>query len=449
MVEGAVLTGRYRLVRRLATGGMGAVFESTDERLNRTVAVKLLKDEFVHDPRFVERFRREARAVASLSHPHIASVYDYGEDAGKYFIVMEFASGSDLAQILRTEGALAVERAVGIGVQLCRALTSAHVAGVIHRDIKPANIIVGDDDRVRVTDFGIARAVGDSTLTATGSILGTAQYVSPEQARGDDLTFASDLYSAGIVVYEMLTGEVPFPGQSAIAIAMRHMHEDVPAPSRLNPAVPASLDRVVGRATARDPRARWSSAQEMEHALENSVSAPARRGVSRAQPPPPDRSEGVWPIPRDHLNPRRVGRVLLLVFAGLALLAGAVLAIRLAAREETPGPGRDRSGASSGGGVPVQEPTPKEEPTPEPTPTPSPTPSGIVISGEFIGSDSKDVEKLLREQGVIVETIDQDSEEEKHTVIDVQPPPGTTVAAGDTVTLIVSTGKIKKEEGDD
>jgi eukaryotic-like serine/threonine-protein kinase len=447
MVEGAVLTGRYRLGRRLATGGMGAVFEGIDERLNRTVAVKLLKDEFVNDPRFVERFRREARAVASLSHPHIASVYDYGEDTGKHFIVMELVSGSDLAQILRTEGALPVERAVRIGVQLCRALASAHAAGVIHRDIKPANIIVGDDDRVRVTDFGIARAIGDATLTATGSILGTAHYVSPEQARGDDLTFASDLYSAGIVMYEMLTGEVPFPGESAIAIAMRHMHEDVPTPSRLNPAVSASLDRVVTRATARDPSARWSSAQEMEQALENSVSAPTRR-ASLAQPPPPDRSgEGVWPIPGDHLNPHRVGRVLLLVFAGLALLAGAVIAIRLAARDETPDPGRDRSNASSGGGLPAQETPPEEEPTPEPTPTP--TPSGIVIAEEFIGSDSKDVEKLLREQGVIVETLDQDSEEEKHTVIDVQPPPGTTVAAGDTVTLIMSTGKVKKEEGDD
>lgn len=448
MVDGSLLQGRYRLERRLASGGMGSVYEGTDERLHRRVAVKLLRDELADDPRFVERFRREARAVASLSHPNIASVYDYGEDAGRHFMIMEFAAGKDLAQIIKMDAPLPIERAVHIGEQLCEALEHAHAAGVIHRDVKPANVIVNSGDRVRVTDFGIARAAGDSTLTATGSVLGTANYLSPEQAAGRALTPASDLYSAGVVLYEMLTGTVPFPGESAIAVAMRHMNEDVPSARQANPAVPFELDAVVRRATERDPAARFHSAQEMADALRHSLqptAAGAPTLVAGAVPPPAPPTQSVWPIPGRRYEPRRVGGAVVITLVVLALLAGGLLAFRLLTDDDAPAAGRRNGSDGRGEGNPDQVP---QEPTEEEIATPSPSPSGILITDGFIGANSKEVEQLLKSQGVSVETIDQDSEEEKFTILAVDPPPGTTVSEGDTVTLTVSTGKVS-DEGDD
>jgi serine/threonine protein kinase len=452
MVDGTIFQGRYRLERRLSSGGMGVVYVGLDERLHRRVAIKLLKDELADDPRFVERFRREARAVASLSHPTIANVYDYGQDADKHFIVMEFAPGRDLSLILETDAPLPVERAVKIGAQLCDALAHAHAAGVIHRDVKPANVIIDDGDHARVTDFGIARAAGDSTLTATGSVLGTAHYLSPEQAAGHELTPASDIYSAGVVMYEMLTGTVPFSGSSAIAVAMQHMNNDVGPPSDVNPDVPAALDALVQRATARPPEARFHSANEMAEALRQlslqSTAANAPTRVAGAAPPPSAPTQPVWPAGGDRYHPRRVGRAVALTLIALALLAGALLAFRLL-NDDSPrqGEGENPSegpGPAEGNGS-DQEAT---DPSEEATVTPSPSPSGILISDGFIGANSKDVEQLLADQGVLVETIDQDSEEEKHTILAVDPPPGTTVGEGDTVTLTVSTGKVS-DEGDD
>jgi eukaryotic-like serine/threonine-protein kinase len=448
MVDGSLLQDRYRLERRLASGGMGSVYEGTDERLHRRVAVKLLRDELADDPRFVERFRREARAVASLSHPNIASVYDFGEDAGKPFMIMEFAAGRDLAQIIKTDAPLPIERAVHIGEQLCEALEHAHAAGVIHRDVKPANVIVDSGDRVRVTDFGIARAAGDSTLTATGSVLGTANYLSPEQAAGRALTPASDLYSAGIVLYEMVTGTVPFSGESAIAVAMRHMNEDVPSARQANPAVPFELDAVVRRAAARDPAARFHSAQQMADALRHSLQPTATGAptlVAGAVPRPAAPTQSVWPVPGRRYDPRRVRRAVVLTLVVLALLVGGLLAFRLLTDEDAPAAGRRNPPDERADGDSEQVP---QEPTEEETVTPSPSPSGILITDGFIGANSKEVEQLLESQGVSVETIDQDSEEEKFTILAVDPPPGTTVSEGDTVTLTVSTGKVS-DEGDD
>jgi eukaryotic-like serine/threonine-protein kinase len=461
MVDGAVLLGRYRLERRVAAGGMGAVFEGIDERLHRRVAVKVLREEFSDDPRFVERFRREARAVALLSHPHIARVYDYGEEGGRPFIIMELVPGHDLAHVLSIEAPLNVDRAVNIGTQLCEALGHAHSSGVIHRDVKPANIIVADGDQIRVTDFGIARAVGDSTLTATGSIMGTANYLSPEQAQGHALTPASDLYSVGVVLYEMLTGTVPLTADSDIAVAMRHMNEDVPPPSALNPRVPPQLDAVVAHATQRAPTDRARSAQELADSLREVASAgPQIRGSfsrdrtlvagrrAAASPPPP---QGVWPVPSNRLN-SRLGRLALLSLLGLALVAGCLLGFRLLTEDDPDRKGNPAGGAAQGEQEAPGDAEPATESSDEPTATPTESPAGVLISEDFIGAGSKDVEKLLESHGVLVETIDQDSDAEKHTVLDVDPPPGTTVAEGDTVTLIVSTGKVsdeEEEEGDD
>lgn len=263
-----MLQNRYRLEGELARGAMGTIFAATDERLGRRVAIKVPRGALAMDEDFLERFRREALAAAALSHPNIASVFDYGQERGQPFIVMELVQGRDLSQILQ-KGPLAPERATWIAEQVSAALAHAHQAGVIHRDVKPANIIVSeeDGDRVKVTDFGIAKAAGDMTITATGSMIGTPQYISPEQAQGENATARSDIYSLGIVLYEMLVGAPPFEGGSTVALAMRHVREEVGPPSAVAANVPLELDSVVLRATAKDPELRFHTAGEMLEAL--------------------------------------------------------------------------------------------------------------------------------------------------------------------------------------
>jgi eukaryotic-like serine/threonine-protein kinase len=447
MVEGTSLQSRYRVDHRIAAGGMGAVYEALDQHLDRLVAVKILKDELAHDPRFVERFRREARSAAALSHPNIANVYDYGEDGGSYFIVMELARGEDLARLLQGAAPLSPERATHIAAQVCAALAHAHSAGIVHRDIKPANVIVGPGDRVKVTDFGIARAAGDLTLTATGSILGTARYLSPEQASGGVIGPPCDVYATGIVLYEMLTGTVPFTGESAVAVAMRHVSDPVPPPSRLNPDVPPRLDAVVAKATAKDPRDRYADAAAMGVAL-GDTTGPSRMATAAAAPSPTlvdtpvdERPDGsVWPIPGDRWDARRVGRAVLIAFAVLLLLAGGALAWRLASEDEPNQGGGEASSGNGGGGEPEQEASPPEEEDTEP--------SSFTISESIIGSNVKDTERVLRENGFTVERIDVESEEEKDTIVDVDPDVGTSVTPGiDTITLYVSTGPPNEGHG--
>nr|WP_256796006.1 protein kinase [Terrabacter sp. Ter38] len=258
---------RYSLRERIAVGGMGEVHLATDDRLGRLVAVKVLAAGFADSPDFVERFRREALTAAALSHPNIAQVYDYGVDGDSHFIVMEYAEGQDLAQVIREHGRLTPGDAVRIAEQVCAALGAAHRAGVVHRDVKPGNVIVRSDGTVKVTDFGIARARGQASLTDTGTVMGTAAYVAPEQARGEATTPSSDLYSLGILLFQMLTGSVPFEGDTPVAIAMRHLDEPVPLPSSRVADLPANLDEVVVRATAKSPADRYADADAMAAAL--------------------------------------------------------------------------------------------------------------------------------------------------------------------------------------
>ena len=258
---------RYSLRERIAVGGMGEVHLATDDRLGRLVAVKVLAAGFADSPDFVERFRREALTAAALSHPNIAQVYDYGVDGDSHFIVMEYAEGHDLAQVIREHGRLTPGDAVRIAEQVCAALGAAHRAGVVHRDVKPGNVIVRSDGTVKVTDFGIARARGQASLTDTGTVMGTAAYVAPEQARGEATTPSSDLYSLGILLFQMLTGSVPFEGDTPVAIAMRHLDEPVPLPSSRVADLPANLDEVVVRATAKSPADRYADADAMAAAL--------------------------------------------------------------------------------------------------------------------------------------------------------------------------------------
>src|SRR5512133_4093661 len=255
--------GRYRILRKLGTGGMANVYLAEDEVLGRRVAIKILNDRHAGDDQFVERFRREAKNAASLSHPNIVSIYDRGEAEGTYYIAMEYLDGRSLKELIVARGPAPIHLAVDYARQILSALRFAHRHGIVHRDIQQHNVLVDGAGRVKVTDFGIARA-GTSQMTETGSIVGTAQSLSPEQARGGEVDPRSDLYSLGIVLYELLTGKTPFEGETPVEIAMKHLSNAPQPPSKLRPDIPRELDMVVLRALAKSPDDRYQSADEME-----------------------------------------------------------------------------------------------------------------------------------------------------------------------------------------
>src|SRR5438876_10614527 len=259
--------GRYRILRKLGTGGMANVYLAEDEVLGRRVAIKILNDRHAGDDQFVERFRREAKNAASLSHPNIVSIYDRGEAEGTYYIAMEYLDGRSLKELIVARGPAPIHLAVDYARQILAAIRFAHRHGIVHRDIKPHNVLVDAEGRLKVTDFGIARA-GASQMTEAGSIIGTAQYLSPEQARGSAVDQRSDLYSVGVVLYEMLTGDVPFTGETPVEIAMRHLSDTPQPPSTKRPEIPPDLDMIVLRALAKNPDDRFQTAEEMDAELE-------------------------------------------------------------------------------------------------------------------------------------------------------------------------------------
>jgi serine/threonine-protein kinase len=267
LASGTVIDGRYRVVSRLGSGGMADVFLAEDEQLGRKVALKLLHRRFSEDPGFVERFRREAQSAAGLQHPNIVGVYDRGAYDGTYYIAMEYLPGRSLKQLIRQEAPVDPLRAIEITIQILKAARFAHRHGVIHRDVKPHNVIIDDSGHVKVTDFGIARA-GASDMTETGSIMGTAQYLSPEQAQGHAVSASSDLYSVGVLLYELLTGQVPFDAEAAVTIALKHVSEAPTPLTQVNPAVPPELEHVVLWALNKNPADRPASADDFIAALE-------------------------------------------------------------------------------------------------------------------------------------------------------------------------------------
>jgi eukaryotic-like serine/threonine-protein kinase len=283
-----VLLDRYEVGRLLGAGGMAEVFEGRDRLLSRRVAIKVPLSQHAHDPEFAHRFRREAQAAASLSHPGVVAVYDTGSENGTHFIVMEYVDGRTLKDVIRAEAPLYPGRAAEITADVCAALAAAHARGLVHRDVKPANIMLMPDGRVKLMDLGIARAAAGETLTQTAAMLGTAQYLSPEQAQGQAVDFRSDLYSLGCCLYEMLTGTVPFRGATAVAIAYRHVREDPAPPRLLNPDIPPSLEAVCLKAMAKRPEDRYQTAAELRADLERAragqrvAAGPAAAGAATA-----------------------------------------------------------------------------------------------------------------------------------------------------------------------
>jgi serine/threonine-protein kinase len=262
-----ILAGRYELGRLLGAGGMAEVYEGQDRLLARRVAIKILLAQYAHDPAFLERFRREAQSAASLSHPNIVGVFDTGSEGDTWFIVMELVAGNTLRDLIHLHGPVHPARAAEICSEVAGALAVAHARGIVHRDVKPGNVMLTTEGKVKVMDFGIARASAVPSITQTSAVVGTAQYIAPEQAQGLEADARSDLYSLGCCLYEMVTGQVPFNGPTPVAIAYRHIQEDPMPPRALNPSVPGSLERVCLKAMAKRPEDRYQTAAEMQRDL--------------------------------------------------------------------------------------------------------------------------------------------------------------------------------------
>ena len=435
---------RYQLVSRIATGGMGEVWRATDTVLGRQVAVKLLKTEYADDPSFRSRFGTEARHAASLHHPNVAAVYDFGEAASadgsgvhRPYLVMELVDGQPLSALLRPGQPLDADATRALLAQAADAIGAAHAAGIVHRDVKPANLLVTPSRQVKITDFGIARAAEGLGLTETGQVMGTPQYLSPEQAQGQTATPASDVYSLGVVAFECLAGRRPFVADTAVATALAHLREPVPD---LPADVPADLAAVVRRSLAKAPEDRFPDAAAFAAALRDPATAATQvvaagaagagatqvlTGVGPAATPAPTPA----PTPAQPRRRRNVPWVPLLVAALIALVV--VIALLAANGDDTTQPQTPPTGRSSSPSAPTSS---ASSPS-EPTTSAAPDNTVEVDEGDYVGRDVKDVEKELKELGLQVETseLDNDGTQTENTVDSVDP--SGTLEKGDTVTV--------------
>ncbi|WP_061809813.1 Stk1 family PASTA domain-containing Ser/Thr kinase [Rossellomorea vietnamensis] len=273
MMEGKRISGRYRIIKLIGGGGMANVYLAHDVILDREVAIKMLRIDFANEEEFIKRFQREAQSATSLAHPNIVSIYDVGEEDDLYYIVMEYVHGMTLKQYIQQHSPVNVDKAIDIMKQLTIAMSHAHQNHIVHRDIKPHNILLDEEGNVKITDFGIAMALSATSITQTNSVLGSVHYLSPEQARGGMATKKSDIYSLGIVMFELLTGRLPFSGESAVSIALKHLQSETPSLKRWNPDIPQSVENIVLKATAKDPFRRYESLEEMDEDLSTALDA--------------------------------------------------------------------------------------------------------------------------------------------------------------------------------
>jgi serine/threonine-protein kinase len=345
---GEVLSDRYELEELVGTGGMSSVFRAHDRLLDRKVALKILHLQYSDDAEYVERFRHEARAVAALSHPNIVTVIDRGEHGGRQFIVFEYVEGENLKQLIQRRGPAPVSTALELAMQVSRGLSFAHQQGLIHRDVKPQNVLMNGEGKAKVTDFGIARSLDvQHGMTQTGTVLGTSDYIAPEQAQGQRVDEHTDVYSLGVVLYELLTSEVPFPGENFVAVAMRHINEPPPPIRDKRPDVSPRVEAAVQKAMAKDPADRFPTMADFCRELEaclaeeqgaTQVIAPGDRRPAR----PHRRRSGVSPWP------------LLLVLAALIVIGGAIAAVVLSSGTGVFSIHNSNSGGGGGGGTAVQ-----------------------------------------------------------------------------------------------
>jgi eukaryotic-like serine/threonine-protein kinase len=400
--KGTIVDQRYRLEEKIGTGGMADVWLAADRELDREVAVKILHDRFAQDKEFVERFRREAQSAAGLQHPNVVSIFDRGEFGDTYFIAMEYVDGPQLKDLVK--GGMSTKDAIDFTRQILTAARFAHRKGIVHRDLKPQNVLIDGEGRARVADFGIARGES-SDITATGSVMGTAQYLSPEQAQGKETTPRSDIYSIGVILYEALTGRVPFQGDSAVAVALKQVSEAPRRPSAINPSVPPALDAVVMRALAKDPEARFKDADAFLKALDAAEKAPDQprpedTAAFAAVTPAGERTDVRGDEPEDYedYEERRGwsrGRWIL-----VALLVAAVAGLVAFALTR---------------------------------------PDRVAVPN-VIGQEEGTARQLLEDKGFDADTVSRPSAAPRDTVTEQDPIPGEKVDEGSTVVLTISSG---------
>jgi beta-lactam-binding protein with PASTA domain/tRNA A-37 threonylcarbamoyl transferase component Bud32 len=412
-----VFSNRYELQHEVARGGMALVYLARDQLLDRPVAVKMLFPEFARDPSFVERFRREAHAAANLNHPNIVAIYDWGQERGTYFIVMEYVEGQSLRELIRADGPLPPQQAAEIAAEIAGALAFAHRNGVVHRDVKPGNVLLTPSRRVKVTDFGIARAGAAEALTQTGAVMGTATYFSPEQAQGHPVDGRSDVYSLGVVLYETVTGVPPFEGDTPVAVAYKHVREDPTPPSQRNPDVPPDLERIILATLVKDADARYQSADDLRDdlvrfgrgrppsaapvtAMVTDVPSGETAGATQAMPAATAvDDEGFYEPPR----PDR-GRIVGGIVAGILGVGLVVFLILILA-------GFFSRDATSG--------------------------EKIAVPG-VVGQQFDEAKATLKDAGFEVKRVDEESAKPTGEVLQQEPPEGQKLEKGKTVTLTVS-----------
>ena len=488
-----VFSERYELKHLIARGGMAEVYRAHDRLLDRPVALKVLFPELSVDRSFVERFRREAQAAANLSHPNIVPVFDWGEDTGTYFIVMEFIDGRPLSSILKSAGTLSAERTADIGAHVAAALGYAHKHGVIHRDVKPGNVLITDDGQVKVTDFGIARAINtEESLTQTGAVMGTATYFSPEQAEGIGVDARTDIYSLGVVLFEMVTGRPPFLGDTPVAVASKHVRDHPPAPRELNPSIPPTFEAIILKSMAKDPAHRYPTAEDLRAdllrfnegrsvlAMNDTTALLAAAGVTQTvgavggmdatqAVASIDEAENGEDAEEAGSNRTRTYAIILVVLLALLALAGFLLARNLGYLGGSPsfnmpsvnGQPVDQATATlKGDGLVVKTSNQVSSQTPGLVLSTDPTGNSLVKKGDTVtlkvavpapiqqipvpsgitNTSLGNAESILQGAGLQYTVVNKTSTVPKGTVLSANPASGATVAQGSSVTLTVSSG---------